>query len=77
MMNVWVSVHAYFISMSNNLAAVCAPHRLLDGVQQRMAQNLSYILDPLGIRVCSVAVGPLEVRSKDGNSFAPSPSITK
>ncbi len=47
------------------------PHRLLDGVHQRVAQNLSYILDPLGVRVCSVSIGQFDPFSNGDTRGAP------
>lgn len=38
---------------------VCSPITLLDGVIQRVGQNLARRAEALGIRVCSVSVGPL------------------
>ena len=48
------------IRYSHHVADACSAQTLMDGVQQRISQNLSFIMDPLGIRVCSVAVGPLD-----------------
>ncbi|KAJ3551531.1 hypothetical protein NM688_g4648 [Phlebia brevispora] len=53
------------------------PHRLLDGVSQRVAQNLSYVLDPLGVRVCSVTIGSFEPSSDDGFRRAPEEHLTR
>ena len=55
------------------IPAVCAPPTLLDGVQERLSHNLSFILDPLGIRVCSVSVGPLEVSPEGEGDPCPTP----
>ncbi|KAI0341758.1 hypothetical protein BDW22DRAFT_1358624 [Trametopsis cervina] len=47
---------------------LCRPVALLDGVIQRIAQNMSQQLESVGIRVCSISVGPVGRLDEQGNA---------
>ena len=60
-------------SLSDQPLAPVAAYELLDGIQQCLAKNVNFMLRSLGIRVCSVAAGPVEQLLPDGGIESNSP----